>query len=140
VKEYERSSFYYCRELFCCKCIVGTSKHFHNFKLYKRQKQCCIIWINIPVGEFSETHIGGISLNYSWSHQRFGKLNKLPEKLIGLTANVGADYYFGKKETVAGYSFKYGGYAYLYALGGAIFNPCKDWNITSTAGTNIGYL
>lgn len=90
--------------------------------------------INIPIGEFSETHLAGISLNYSWSHHRFGKLNKLPKKLIGFTASGGIDYYFGKKETVAGYDFRYGGYTNLYAFGGAIYNPCKKGNISLTTG------
>jgi hypothetical protein len=89
---------------------------------------------NIPVGEFSETHIAGISLIYSWSPHRFGKLNVLPGKLIGFTANGGIDHYFGKKETVAGYDFKYGGYTFLHVFGGIIYNPSKQTNISLTTG------
>jgi hypothetical protein len=94
--------------------------------------------INIPIGEFSKTHIAGISLSYSWSHHRFGNLKALPKKIIGLTANGGADYYFGKKETVAGYNYRYGGYVYLHAFGGAVYNPCKKGSITLTGGPTMG--
>ena len=81
--------------------------------------------INVPVGEFSETHFGGIGLHYSWSHHRFGKSRVLPKKLIGFTAHGGIDYYLGKKETIAGYPYRYGGYVYLQAMAGAIYNFCK---------------
>jgi hypothetical protein len=94
--------------------------------------------INIPVGEFSKTHIAGIGLDYSWSHHRFGNLKVLPKKLIGFTAKGGIAYYFGKKETVAGYDYRYGGYLYLHAFGGAIYNPCKKGNITLTIGPTLG--
>ena len=94
--------------------------------------------LNVPLGEFSETHIAGISAHYSWSHHRFGKLKALPKKLIGFTANGGIDYYFGRKEVVAGYDYRYGGYIYLHAFGGIIYNPCKKGNITLTAGPTTG--
>jgi hypothetical protein len=94
--------------------------------------------INIPIGEFAKTHIGGISLDYSLSHHRFGSLKVLPKKLIGLTANGGIAHYFGKKETVAGYDYRYGGYLYLHAFGGGIYNPCKKGNITLTTGPTLG--
>jgi len=95
------------------------------------------IGINIPVGEFSETHIAGISLYYSRSHHRFGRLNILPRKLIGFTANGGLDHYIGKKETVAGYDFKYGNYTYLHAFGGIIYNPSRQTNISLTTGPSM---
>jgi hypothetical protein len=94
--------------------------------------------VNIPVGEFAETHIGGISLNYSWSHHRFGKLNKLPKKLIGFIANAGIGYYLGKKETVSEYDFKYSGYVYLHIFAGAIYNPYKQGNVVLTTGPTLG--
>lgn len=94
--------------------------------------------INIPVGVFSKTHIAGISAGYSWSHHRFGNLDALPNKLIGFTAGGSIDYYFGKKETVAGYGYRYGGYIYLHVFGGAIYNPNKKMNITLTTGPTMG--
>jgi len=94
--------------------------------------------INIPVGEFSKTHFAGIALDYSWSHHRFGSLKALPKMLIGFTANGGIDYYFGKKETIAGYEYRYGGDIYFHLFGGAIYNPCKKGNITLTAGPTLG--
>lgn len=104
----------------------------------KGKSNAASIGVNIPVGEFAQTHIGGISLNYSWSHHRFGKLRVLPKKLIGFTANARADYYFGKKETVSGYDFKYSGYVYLHIFAGAIYNPCKQGNVVLTTGPTLG--
>lgn len=94
--------------------------------------------LNVPLGKFSETHIAGISVHYSWSDHRFGKLKALPKKTIGYTAYGGIDYYFGKNETIAGYDYRYGGYLYLHAFGGAIYNPCKKGNITLTTGPVMG--
>lgn len=93
--------------------------------------------INVPVGGFSETHFGGIGLHYSWSHHRFGKLRVLPKKLIGFTAHGGIDYYLGKKETVAGYPYRYGGYVYLQAMAGAIYNFCNKNSVTNSGGRGI---
>jgi hypothetical protein len=102
------------------------------------QSNTAIAGINIPAGEFSKTHIAGISLGYSWSHHRFGKLEALPKKIIGFTANGSMDYYFGKKEIVAGYHYRYRGYINLHAFGGIIYNPFKKGNITLTTGPAMG--
>jgi hypothetical protein len=96
--------------------------------------QAAAFGINIPVAEFSETHIAGLSSSYSWSNHRFGKLDALPKKRIGFTAHGGVDYYFGKKVIVAGYDFKYGGYTCLHTFGGVIYNPVKKGNIMLTTG------
>jgi hypothetical protein len=78
--------------------------------------------INIPLGEFAQTHFGGIGADYSWSHHRFGRMTEMPKKRIGFTADAAVDYYAGKKGTVAGYPYKYGGYVYIHAFGGAMYN------------------
>lgn len=97
-----------------------------------------IAGVTIPVGEFSKTHIAGINLGYSWSHHRFGYLEALPKKIIGLTADGAIDYYFGRKEKVAGYNYHYGGYLYLRAFGGIIYNPFTKGNISLTTGPTMG--
>ncbi len=94
--------------------------------------------VNIPLGEFSKTHFAGISIDYSWSHHRFGKLKALPKSIIGFVADAGIDYYLGKKETVVGYDYRYAGYFYLRAFGGAIYNLHKEVNITLTTGAIMG--
>ena len=102
------------------------------------KNNAALFGINIPVGEFSKTHYAGISTGYTWSHHRFGNLQALPKKIIGFTAEGSFDYYFGKKETIAGYDYRYGGYIYLHAFGGAIYNPCKRGNISLTTGPTLG--
>ena len=89
---------------------------------------------DIPFAYFSDTHKYGAGLNYSWSSHLYGILNALPKKLIGFTLNSGVDYYFGKKENVSGFNYRYDKYIYLHAYGGAIYNPCTKGNISLTAG------
>jgi hypothetical protein len=105
---------------------------------WSRSGNTIVAGIHVPFGEFSETHIAGISLSYAWSNNRFGKLKALPKKLIGFTADAGIDFYLGKKEKVAGYDFKNGSYISLAILGGAIYSPCKRGNIRLTAGPALG--
>jgi hypothetical protein len=95
--------------------------------------------LNVPFAEFSETHFGGMGLHYLWSHHRFGKSRVLSKKLIGFTAHGGIDYYFGKKETVAGYPYRYGGYLYLQAMAGAIYNFRKKDFLNSAPMTPDGH-
>ncbi|MDP4264289.1 MAG: hypothetical protein Q8941_17295 [Bacteroidota bacterium] len=92
----------------------------------------------LPIGEFSRTHFAGVAVNYSWSHHRFGQTGNQPGKLIDFLADGGMNYYFGKNETVAGYKYKYGGYIYLHAFGGAIYNFSKKGNIALTGGPGMG--
>lgn len=96
------------------------------------------VGVQVPVGLFSESHFAGIGTGYLWSNRRFGKTETLPRKLIGFTASVGFDYYFGKNVSVAGYDFSYSGYGYLYAFGGIIYHPFKNSNIRLTAGPAAG--
>lgn len=118
--------------------LSATSKLLAQTDTANGKTHSAAFGLTIPIGEFSETHIGGISAHYSWSNHRFGRLKAIPENLIGFTANGGIDYYIGKSETVAGYDYRYGGYIYLHAFGGAIYNPCKKGNITLTAGPTMG--
>jgi hypothetical protein len=104
------------------------------------------VGVNIPLGEFAQTHLGGIATDYSWSHHRFGAMTEMPKKQLGLIANGGIDYYLGKKETVAGNPYKYGGYLFIHTFGGAMYNFPHTKNlsfhgfgdISITAGPAIG--
>lgn len=104
----------------------------------KGKQHTIALGINIPVGAFSESHIAGIGSHYAWSNHRFGQLGQMPGKIIGITADGGVDYYFGKRETTAGYGFTFGSYFYLHAFGGVIYNPCTKGNITLTTGPTLG--
>ena len=96
------------------------------------------IGANLPMGNFSSTHIVGIVSEYAWSNHRFGQMDVKPVKPFGFIANAGIAYYFGKKETVSGYSYDYPGYDFLYIHGGVIYNPWKKGNINLTAGPALG--
>lgn len=93
--------------------------------------------LHVPVGVFAGSHFAGAGLHYSWSPRRYGR-NISSSKLIGLTFNTGADYYFGKKIKPAGYDFRYGGYLYFHAAAGILVNPWPNANISLAAGPTIG--
>ena len=57
--------------------------------------------VNLPLGNFSSTHVIGAIAEYTWSNHRFGQMDVKPVKPIGFVANAGIAYYFGKKETSA---------------------------------------
>jgi hypothetical protein len=96
------------------------------------------IGANLPLGNFSSTHIIGIEINHSWCNHRFGQMEVKPVKPIGFIGEVGAAYYFGKKEKVSGYSYNYPRYIFIHAFAGAIYNPWKKGNINLKIGPAAG--
>jgi hypothetical protein len=94
--------------------------------------------INVPLGDFSSTHIGGIAIEYARSRNRFGQLSTLPSKKLGYVIEGGLAYYLGKKETISGYAYKYPGYYFLHAYPGLLYTPCKKGNISLNAGPALG--
>ncbi|MFI5128659.1 MAG: hypothetical protein ACHQFX_01660 [Chitinophagales bacterium] len=105
-------------------------------KITNGKSNAASVGIDIPVGEFSQTHFAGITLGYSWSHHRFGVV--APKKPIGFTANGGIGCYFGKRSLIAGYEYRYSNYIFLHAFGGALFNPGKKGYIALTTGVAAG--
>lgn len=87
--------------------------------------------IHLPVGDFSSTHLIGIAVDCSPSRHWFGLLKR---KKIAFTYNGGLAYYFGKKETVSNYPYKYPGYIFVHGFGGMLYNPAKKAAISLTAG------
>jgi hypothetical protein len=91
--------------------------------------------INLPLGDFSSTHLLGFGIDCSPVKHWFGITSK---KKIAFTYNGGVTYYFGKKETVSGYPYDYPGYFFIHAFGGILFNPVKNGIIILTAGPALG--
>lgn len=90
-----------------------------------------------PTGSFADSHLIGAGLSYTWSNHRFGD-SVNARKWIGFTAQAGVDYFLGKKETVAGYPFKYGNNLYLQVMPGIICNPNSKSNVMLLAGPSLG--
>lgn len=93
---------------------------------------------NLPLGNFSSTHFSGIAINYSWSNHRFDVMDVKPVKPFGFTANTGLACYFGEKETVSSYQYKYPGYIFIHTYAGTIYNAWRNANISLTAGPALG--
>ena len=94
--------------------------------------------INIPFVEYNQTYNFGVGANFSWSKQRFGWMHKKLTRPLGFIAGSSIDYYFGKTETISGYSYKYNGFTYIQAYGGGIYNCGRRGNITLTTGPALG--
>ncbi len=92
-----------------------------------------------PLGNFSETHWGGIGIEYTPGTRIF-RLPYTPGKpRLSFIYNGGLAYYFGKKETVSNYPYKYPGYLLVYALGGIVIDPFRNFDLLLTAGPGLGF-
>jgi hypothetical protein len=78
--------------------------------------------IYLPMGNFSNTHVAGVGLDYSRSNHRFGNTIR-PTKFAGWMLNGGLQYFLGKEVDFNSHAFRYGGYLNVYAMGGAMINP-----------------
>lgn len=96
------------------------------------------VGINISIGEFAETHPIGAAVGFIWSKNRLGLMESKPSKAFGFIADGGIAYYFGNKETVSSYPYKYNNFTYIHTYGGIIYNLCKKGNINLTTGPALG--
>ena len=123
--------------IFCFLTCTGVQAQKSADTLMKRQtngaNNAVAFGLYLPLGVFTQSHIAGAGIDYSWTRRRYGR-NVSPAKLIGFTVNGGINYYVGKKITTAGYGFHYGGYINLHAMPGLLFNPVKNGNLSLTAG------
>ena len=93
------------------------------------------IAVHLPVGDFSKTHFGGISLEAA--RVRYQAINYRLYKLH-FTYEGGVAYYFGKKETVSGYPYKYPGYFFIHGFAGGYWVPRQRIGLALTAGPGLG--
>lgn len=100
-------------------------------KQKKGSEHCISLSILRPIADFSSTHFGGIAAGYEPSNHWFGLFKR---KHIAFTYNGGLACYFGKKEKVSGYPYKYPCYFFLHAFGGVLYNPVRKLDFTLTAG------
>ncbi|MEI2737231.1 MAG: hypothetical protein V9F01_00430 [Chitinophagaceae bacterium] len=91
--------------------------------------------VNAPVGNFSSTHFLGIGIDCSPSSHWFGLLKR---KKIAFTYTGGVAYYFGKKESVSSYPYKYPGFTFIHAFAGAFSIPFNKTSVKLTAGPALG--
>jgi hypothetical protein len=91
--------------------------------------------IQLPVGDFSSTHLLGLGFEVSPSYHTTGLFSKIK---IAFTYNGGVAYYLGKKETVSSYSYTYPGYFFIHAFAGALLIPSHKIEISLTGGPALG--
>ncbi len=123
--------------LLLCAPLVIQAQQDSSVRTTKGFSHAAAFEISIPIGAFSSSHIAGAGLEYSWSRHRYGQ-DVYPKKLLGLTVHAGGSYFLGKNQTVAANDFRFGGYTYLHALAGIIYNPFSDANVSLVAGPGMG--
>lgn len=106
-------------------------------KIFPGEKNAVAAGIAIPLHNFSNTHFGGAAVQYSISNYRFGILKKKPLHILGLTANAGAACFFGKKEKIVSFDYRYPAYIHFHIHGGVMYNAGKKVNIQLTAGPGL---
>lgn len=84
-----------------------------------------------PLGSFSETHWAGISSGIEY---RPGKPQTL-QFILGSRIS----YYLGRKETVSGYPYRYGGYAAWGAYGGLQYQFKQPLRVSWMTGPAVSY-
>ena len=119
--------------LFSALSFIAAMAQTESTKTKKNSKDQHSVFagVTLPVGYFSNTHLIGTSISYSPSSAR---MVFLKQPIIAFTYNGGGTYYWGKKEKVSGYSYKYPGYLFIYAFAGVQYSPARKTVITLTAG------
>ena len=92
----------------------------------------------IPIGDFSNTHLPGIGIEYSRSKNRFGIFSAADIKKIAFVYGGGAAIYIGRKENVSLYPYKYPVYIFIKTTAGVIYKPGSKSGFKITAGPAIG--
>lgn len=116
---------------------VSAQTHAAASYVAKGKNQLVSFTASLPAGRFGDSHFAGGGLSYSWSSHRFGD-SVNARKWIGFTAQAGVDYFIGKKETVAGYPFRYGNNLYVQVMPGIIWNPTPQSGVVLLAGPSWG--
>lgn len=92
--------------------------------------------LQLPVSNFSETHLVAAGVQYTITNHRLGITQ--PKSIIGWIGSIGVDYYLGRKDKEAGHSFKNGNYLHSRLLGGIIANPSAQTQVSLQAGPGWG--
>ena len=88
----------------------------------------------ITIGEFTDTHPFSIGADFSWSHRRFGRLNRLPANKFWLAANLGFYFFFGKEKEYSGQTLSFEDYKIISLYPGLNY----QLSVKSYVGLNIG--
>jgi hypothetical protein len=88
--------------------------------------------IQIPIGNFFTTHIGGLNVEIL-----FMKPDSL--KSTRLIYKAALSYFFGKNQTTSGYDYKYPGYLTIEGGIGIRKGLTEKLNLQLTAGPAIGF-
>ncbi len=117
---------------------TGQLKETGKKKRPRGKASVIAVGINVPLGDFFHTHILGSGAEYSGCNHRLGNMITKPSSPFGFIYAGGIDYYYGKKEMNSVYTYHYPGFTLVHTYGGVIYNPCKNANISLTAGPAPG--
>ena len=91
----------------------------------------------VPFGNFSETHFGGIGLQYTWAGKK-AAAGRVRKKVFRFTANGGVSAYLGREEKIVSASYTYPIFLFVHSYAGIGWRPLNRINIDLTAGPALG--
>jgi hypothetical protein len=92
----------------------------------------------LAIGEFARTHMPGLTLEGGGFTSLYKNQKSARKHPLLLSWSVAGDYYSGKKEKTAGYSYTYPAYWLVHAYIGGACSIDKDWLVSLAAGPGIG--
>lgn len=119
-------------------CLEIIAQPASEKKAFVEKNNLGSLGTEIPIGDFSNTHLPGIGIEYSRSKNRFGIFSAADIKKIAFVYGGGAAIYIGKKETLSLYPYKYPAYVFIKATAGVLYKPGSKSGFTIAAGPAIG--
>lgn len=93
----------------------------------------------IPLGQFHETHYGGITASYIRKQRNHRIKETLHPKKTDWLAAASISYFLGKKENNGTAFYRYKNYSLLELNGGIVYHPLNRLDMLFRTGPALGY-
>jgi hypothetical protein len=94
--------------------------------------------VQLPAGEFSETHNFGVGLTYSRGDYRTMRIKKVGLSKIKFTYQAGVAWYNGRREVRYDYSYDYPSFILIHLYGGLRYRPSSSVELKLLSGPAMG--
>ena len=118
--------------LFVLTCQASAQAGNSKKQLFKKDN-ALTLGAHLPIGEFSRSHIVGISVEY-WRAPVINRHDSSGFKRIMFFVAGGGHYFLGKDISVASYDFKFSNFLTLHLLPGLKYVPVKKLDTQIAAG------
>ncbi len=94
---------------------------------------------SLPLAQFGETHLAGITASYIRKKERFSQQEPYNRKKTGWITAASFSHFTGKKERINQTVFRYSHYSLLSLQGGLAWYALPKVNFLLHAGPGLGY-